>query len=51
MFSPTNMEVVRILIGVDVHKRSLYITEMEENRDVNQQYEIVNIESSWAEFS
>ncbi len=44
------MEVIRILIGMDVHKRSVYITEMEENRDVKEQYEIVNNESAWTEF-
>jgi hypothetical protein len=44
------MEVIRILIGMDVHKRTVYITEMEENGDVKEQYEIVNNESSWTEF-
>ena len=44
------MEVIRILIGMDVHKRSVYITEMEENGNVKEQYEIVNNESAWTEF-
>jgi transposase len=35
---------------MDVHKRSVYITEMEDNGDVKEQYEIVNGESAWAEF-
>ena len=34
------MEVIRTLIGMDVHKRSVYITEMEENGEVKEQYEI-----------
>ena len=44
------MEVIRILIGMDVHKRSVYITEMEDNGNVNEQYEIKNDESSWIDF-
>ena len=44
------MEVIRILIGMDVHKRSVYITEMEENGEVKEQYEILNDESAWTEF-
>ena len=44
------MEIIRILIGMDVHKRSVYITEMEENGNVKEQYEIVNNESAWTEF-
>ena len=44
------MEVIRILIGMDVHKRSVYIIEMEENGDVKERYEIVNNESSLTEF-
>ena len=35
---------------MDVHKRSVYITEMEENGNVKEQYEIVNNESAWTEF-
>ena len=42
--------MARILIGMDVHKRSVYITEMEENGDVLEQYEIKNDEISWNEF-
>jgi hypothetical protein len=38
--------VIKILIGMDVHKCSVYITEMEENRDVKERYEIVNEESA-----
>ena len=44
------MEVIKILIGMDFHKRSVYITEMEENGDMKNQYEIVNEESAWSEF-
>ena len=44
------MEVIRILIGMDVHKRSVYITEMEESENVKEQHEIVNNESSWTKF-
>ena len=44
------MEVIRILIGMDVHKRSVYITEMEDNGEVKEQYEILNDESAWEEF-
>ena len=44
------MEVIRILIGMDVHKRSVYITEMEDNGNVNEQYEIKNDEPSWIDF-
>ena len=35
---------------MDVHKRSVYITEMEDNGDVKEQYEISNDESAWAGF-
>ena len=35
---------------MDVHKRSVYITEMEDNGNVNEQYEMKNDESSWTEF-
>lgn len=35
---------------MDVHKRSVYITEMEDNGNVNEQYEIKNDESSWIDF-
>ena len=44
------MEVIKILIGMDVHKCSVYITEMEENGHMKNQYEIVNEESAWTEF-
>jgi transposase len=43
-------EVVRIYIGLDVHKRAVYVTEMEDNGNVKEQYEIVNDESAWIEF-
>ncbi|WMT49122.1 MAG: hypothetical protein RE472_08635 [Thermoplasmatales archaeon] len=42
--------MIRLLIGMDVHKRSVYITELEENGNVKEQYEIVNNESTWTEF-
>ena len=35
---------------MDVHKRSVYITEMEDNGDVKEQYEISNDESAWTGF-
>ena len=43
-------EVVKIYIGLDVHKRAVYVTEMEDNGNVREQYEISNDESAWAEF-
>ena len=44
------MEVIKIYIGLDVHKCNVYITKMEYNGDVNEQYEIMNDESSWIDF-
>ena len=44
------MEVVRIYIGLDVHKRSVYITEMENDGTIGEQYEIANNEESWNAF-
>ena len=35
---------------MDVHKRTVYITEMEESENVKEQHEIVNNESSWTKF-
>lgn len=43
-------EVVKIYIGLDVHKRPVYVTEMEDNGDVKEQYEISKDESAWIEF-
>ena len=42
--------MVKIYIGLDVHKRAVYVTEMDDSGNVNDQYEISNDESSWAEF-
>ncbi|EQB69721.1 hypothetical protein [Cuniculiplasma divulgatum] len=42
--------MIRILIGMDVHECNIYITEMEHNANVNEQYEIRNDESSWGDF-
>ena len=39
------MEGIRIMIGMNVHKHTVYITEMEENGNVKEQYEIINSES------
>ena len=42
--------MVKIHISLDVHKRNVYITEMEENGDVKEQYEIANSEESLESF-
>ena len=36
-----------IYIGLDVHKRTVYVTEMEDHGDVKERYEIVNCDESW----
>ena len=40
-----------MLIGVDVHKRLVNITEMEEDGAVRENYEIENSEESWNRFT
>ena len=42
--------MVRILIGLDAHKRTVYLTELREDGSINEQYEIANSEESWMEF-
>ena len=37
-------------IGLDVHKCSVYITEMKENGNISEQYEIENKDESWNAF-
>ncbi|MHB1812556.1 MAG: IS110 family RNA-guided transposase [Thermoplasmataceae archaeon] len=37
-------------IGLDIHKRSAYITETKEEGSINQQYEIANSEEAWNVF-
>ena len=44
------MEVIKILIVMNVHKCSFYITEMKENGHMKNQYEIVNEETAWTVF-
>ena len=44
------MEVVVIIIGLDVHKHSIYVTELKEDGNIKEQYEIVNSEECWNEF-
>ena len=44
------MEVVGIIIGLDVHKRSIYVTELKEDGNINEQYEMANSEDCWNEF-
>ena len=44
------MEVVGIIIGLDVHKHSIYVTELKEDGNINEQYEIVNSEDCWNKF-
>ena len=36
---------------MDVHKGNVYITEMEDNGDLKEQYEILNDDSAWLEFN
>ena len=35
---------------LDVHKHSIYVTELKEDGNINEQYEIVNSEECWDEF-
>ena len=42
--------MVKIYIGSDVHKRSVYITELNEDGSIGEQYEIANSEDSWMKF-
>ena len=35
---------------MDVHKRTVYVTEMNENGEIKERYEIVNCDESWNEF-
>ena len=44
------MEVVGIIIGLDVHKHSIYATELNEDGNINEQYEMANSEDCWNEF-
>ncbi len=37
-------------MGLDVDKRSVYVTEMEENGEVKDRYEIKNDDESWDMF-
>ena len=39
--------MIGIYIGLDVHKRTVYVTEMEDHGDVKERYEIVNCDESW----
>ena len=39
-----------MLIGIDVHKRLVNITEMEEDGSARENYEIENSEESWNKF-
>lgn len=39
--------MIGIYIGLDVHKRTVYVTEMEDDGDVKERYEIVNCDESW----
>ena len=40
-----------MLIGLDVHKRLVNITEMEEDGSVRENYEIENSEEAWMRFT
>ena len=42
--------MVKIYIGSDVHERSVYITELNEDGSIGEQYEIANSEDSWMKF-
>ena len=44
------MEVVGIIIGLDVHKRSIYVTELKDDGNITEQYEMANSEDCWNEF-
>ena len=40
-----------MIIGIDVHKRLVNITEMEEDGSVRENYEIENSEEAWNKFT
>ncbi len=42
--------MVGILIGLDVHKHSIYATELNEDGNIKEQYEFANSEDYWNEF-
>lgn len=42
--------MVKIYIGLDVHKRSVYITEIANDGTLGEQYEVKNSDDSWKEF-
>ena len=42
--------MVGIIIGLDVHKHSIYVTELKEDGNINEQYEMANSEDCWNEF-
>ena len=42
--------MVGILIGLDVHKHSIYATELNEDGNIKEQYEFANSEDCWNEF-
>ena len=44
------LEVVWIYIGLDVHKRTVFVTEMDNEGNVNEQYDMGNSASSWEGF-
>ena len=42
--------MIRILIGLDLHKRTVFVTELNDDGSINEQYEIANDEESWKGF-
>ena len=42
--------MVEICIGLDVHKNSVYATQLKEDGSIGEQYEFKNSEESWLEF-
>ena len=42
--------MVGIIIGLDVHKHSIYVTELKEDGKLKEQYEFANSEDCWNEF-
>ena len=42
--------MVEICIGLDVHKNSVYATQLKEDGSIGEQYEFKNSEASWHEF-
>ncbi|WMT45202.1 MAG: IS110 family transposase [Cuniculiplasma divulgatum] len=44
------LEVVWIYIGLDIHKRTVSVTEMDNEGNVNEQYDMGNSASSWEGF-